>query len=155
VNALKNLLILGASVMCWLTAFNSVQSLQSSLNHRRTLGVASLAGLYAAAVVSCFYSPVVIRRLSAKWTIVAALGVHLSYVAANFDESGTALVPTAVAAGALTGPLWSPCPFHLPPQGIKAPFAMHLGHSKRLVQQGRFRNHEEAYRLPGAFEESN
>jgi len=45
--ALKNLLILGGSVMCWLTAFSSIQSLQSTLNHRRTLGVASLAALYS------------------------------------------------------------------------------------------------------------
>ena len=105
--ALKNLLVLGGSVMCWLTAFSSVQSLQSTLNHRRTLGVASLAALYMAATISCFYSPTVIRRLSAKWTIVAAYAVHLSYVAANFDKTGSFLVPGAVAAGALTGPLWS------------------------------------------------
>ena len=133
--ALKNLFVLGGSVMCWLTAFSSIQSLQSTLNHRRTLGVASLATLYSAAVVSCFYAPPIIRRLSAKWTIVASYAVHLtfvfrfssvsatvyfrlrsviasyavhlSYVAANFDETGSLLVPGALAAGALTGPLWT------------------------------------------------
>jgi len=105
--ALKNLLVLGGSVVCWLTAFSSIQSLQSTLNHRRTLGVASLAALYSAATVSCFYAPPIIRRLSAKWTIVAAYAVHLSYVAANFDETGSFLIPGALAAGALTGPLWS------------------------------------------------
>ena len=103
----RNLLVLGGSVMCWLTAFSSLQSLQSTLNHRRTLGVASLAALYSSAGVSCFYAPPVIQRLSAKWTIVVAYAVHLTYVAANFDDSGSLLVPGAVAAGALTGPLWS------------------------------------------------
>lgn len=57
---LRNLLVLGTSVMCWLTAFWSTQSLQSTLNHRRTLGVASLAALYSAATVSCFYAPPII-----------------------------------------------------------------------------------------------
>ena len=105
--ALKNLLVLGGSVVCWLTAFSSIQSLQSTLNHRQTLGVASLAALYLAATISCFYAPPIIRRLSAKWTIVAAYAVHMSYVAANFDETGSLLIPGALAAGALTGPLWS------------------------------------------------
>jgi len=105
--ALKNLLVLGGSVVCWLTAFSSIQSLQSTLNHRRTLGVASLAALYSAATISCFYAPHVIRRLSIKWTIVAAYTVHLAYVAANFDETGSLLIPGALVAGALTGPLWS------------------------------------------------
>ena len=93
--------------MCWLTAFSSLQSLQSTLNHRRTLGVASLAALYSATTISCFYAPPIIRRLSAKWTIVAAYAVHLVYVATNFDETGSLLIPGALVAGALTGPLWS------------------------------------------------
>lgn len=79
-----------------------MQSLQSTLNHRRTLGVASLAALYSAATISCFYAPAIIRRLSAKWTIVVAYAVHLCYVAANFDDTGSLLVPGAMAAGALT-----------------------------------------------------
>ena len=57
--------------------------------------------------VSFFYAPCVIRRLSTKWTIVAAYAVHLSYVAANFDETASLLVPGALLAGALTGPLWT------------------------------------------------
>lgn len=105
--SLRHLLVLASSVMCWLTCFTSLQSLQSSLNARRSLGVASLATLYAVAGVSCFYSPPIIRRLSAKWTIVLAYVAQLAFVAANFDATGCLLVPGAAAAGALTGPLWS------------------------------------------------
>jgi len=65
------------------------------------------ATLYSAAGVSCFYAPSLIRRLSAKWTIVVAYAVHLLYVAANFDSTGSFLVPAALAAGSLTGPLWT------------------------------------------------
>jgi len=56
---------------------------------------------------SSYQAPPIIRRLSAKWTIVGAYVFHLSYIAANFDGTGALLVPGALAAGALTGPLWS------------------------------------------------
>ena len=103
--SLKNLVVLGCAFMFWLTAFTSLQSLQSTLNPRA--GVVSLAGLYGATLVSCFLAPAVIGALTAKWTIVAAYSLFLAYVGAQFYPRHALMLPASLLAGSMTGPLWS------------------------------------------------
>ena len=105
--AAKNLVVLGCAFMFMFTAFVSLQSLQSTLNAHRGMGVISLACAYTATVVSCFLAPAVIARLTTKGTIVAGYVLFLIYILTNFYPSEFVMLPASVVLGALTGPLWS------------------------------------------------
>lgn len=105
--AVKNLVVLGCGCMLWLTAFTSLQNLQSTLNPHRGVGVTSLGCMYGAMLLSCFLAPSVIAVLGAKWTIVAAYSLFLIVVAANFYPRDYLLVPASLLFGCVAGPLWT------------------------------------------------
>src|SRR6218665_877752 len=105
--ALKNLVVLGCGCMLWLTAFTSLQNLQSTLNPHRGVGVTSLGCMYATMLMSCFLAPSVIALLGAKWTIVAAYSLFLVLVSANFYPRDFLLVPASLVFGCVAGPLWT------------------------------------------------
>lgn len=105
--ALKNLVALSCGCMLWLTAFTSLQNLQSTLNPHRGVGVTSLGCMYATMLLSCFLAPSVIALLGAKWTIVAAYSLFLVLVAANFYPRDFLLVPASLVFGCVAGPLWT------------------------------------------------
>ena len=103
--ALKNLLVLCLAFTLLFTAYVSLRGLQSSLNAHR--GRLSLACVHAATVVSCLFAPVVIDRLSSKWTLVTASCVFLLYVATNIYPKDSTVVATSILLGLFIGPLWS------------------------------------------------
>lgn len=103
----KNFAGLVLSSVFWMASFSSLQYLQSTLNPRRTMGVISMATLHLAAIVSSFCAPAVVHRMSTRWTIVIGYITHAAYVVANFHPTGILLLPGAVAAGSMTGPLWT------------------------------------------------
>ena len=112
--AWKNLVVLGVAFMFLFTALVSLQSVQSSLNPHRGVGVLSLSCVHGAAVVSCLLAPVVIARLTTKWTVVASVGACLVYaIVANVDPRHSSLVSSSLLLGLLTGPMWSAQAVHL------------------------------------------
>jgi hypothetical protein len=103
----KNFAGLVLSSILWMASFSSLQYHQSTLNPRRTMGVISMAMLHLAAIVSSFCAPAIVHRMSTRWTIVMGYIAHATYVVANFHPTGILLLPGAVVAGSMTGPLWT------------------------------------------------
>ncbi len=115
----KNLIVLGVAFMFVFTAFVSLQSLQSTLNAKAGVGVASLCSVNIATVLSCLFAPAVIQRLTTKWTMITAFCLFIIYIATNFYPEGIVIIPASILLGLLTGPLWSAQATYLTTLAIK------------------------------------
>lgn len=104
----RTVVILAVVFLAIYTSFNSLQNLQSSINHEDGLGLLSLLCIYTMVMLFAILSPVAIRVLSAKGVIVLTCCVHLIYVASNFYPRQWSILPTSILVGAVSGFLW-PC----------------------------------------------
>ena len=95
----KNLVILTISFILVFTAFRSIQNLQSSLNTSGRLGVIAMGCVHGTMFLTCLFAPVLINKLTSKWTIVLGLLFYLFWVAANFYPHIYTLVPTSIGVG--------------------------------------------------------
>ncbi|XP_076449135.1 protein unc-93 homolog A-like isoform X2 [Babylonia areolata] len=89
------------------TANLAIQNLQSSLHQAAGLGVTSLAVLYGSIIVFGTLSPLVIRFLNAKRTLVLAFVCHLLYTVSNFYPTFPTLLTSSLLLGAMAGPMWT------------------------------------------------
>lgn len=89
------------------TANLAIQNLQSSLHQAAGLGVTSLAVLYGSIIVFGTLSPLVIRFLTAKRTLVVAFVCHLLYTLSNFYSTFPTLLTSSLLLGAMAGPMWT------------------------------------------------
>ncbi|XP_022086112.1 protein unc-93 homolog A-like [Acanthaster planci] len=89
-------------------SFSSLQSLQSSLNDSKGLGLASLSCFYAALTVSCLLiSPVMLQKLGTKKTLILGSVAYGLNAASNFYPKFFILIPSAILCGLGTGPSWA------------------------------------------------
>jgi hypothetical protein len=95
----KNFLILCIAFLLTFTAFNSIQNLQSTLNHVAGLGVVSLACANAGMIVACLFAPAYVAAVGPKWGVVTGMVAHVVFVSANFYPSFFTLVPASVILG--------------------------------------------------------
>ena len=95
----KNLIILSVSFLLVFTAFRAIQNLQSSLNSKQHLGVIAMGCVHATMFLTCLFTPVLINRLTSKWTIVWGLLFYLFWIAANFYPTFYTLIPTSIGVG--------------------------------------------------------
>lgn len=84
---------------------NSVLSL--SVSPINEIGTRSLALLYGAGAVSCWYAPAFVQHLSPSWAIVVAFVTQAVYVSTFFYPKSFTLFPSALLAGSTLGPLFS------------------------------------------------
>ncbi|XP_041064955.1 protein unc-93 homolog A [Carcharodon carcharias] len=104
----KNILIVSFGFLLLFTAFGGLQSIQSSLNSDRGLGLASLSVIYAALILSSmFLPPIMIKYFGCKWTIVISMCCYVTFTIGNFYPSWYTLIPTAIILGTGGAPLWS------------------------------------------------
>ncbi|XP_034999942.2 protein unc-93 homolog A [Hippoglossus stenolepis] len=104
----KNVLVVSVGFLFLFTAYGGLQSLQSSLNAKDGMGVASLSVVYASIIVSSmFLPPIMIKNLGCKWTIVAGMVCYVSYSFGNLYPGWYTLIPTSVILGLGGSPLWS------------------------------------------------
>ncbi|PVD37677.1 hypothetical protein C0Q70_00276 [Pomacea canaliculata] len=89
------------------TANLAIQNLQSSLNQAEGLGITSLAALYGAIIVCGTMSPLVIRLLGAKRTLLLAWVFHALYTLSNFYPTFPTLLTSSLLLGAIAGPMWT------------------------------------------------
>ncbi|KAK3102033.1 hypothetical protein FSP39_008259 [Pinctada imbricata] len=107
----RTVVILAVVFLAIYTSFNSLQNLQSSINHAEGLGLLSLLCIYGTLMVFAILSPVAIRVLSAKGVVILTCCVNLLYVASNFYPRQWSILPSSILVGAVSGFLW-------PAQGV-------------------------------------
>lgn len=105
--AYRNVYGLGVSMFFLVSAFQSVQNLQSSVNVRGGLGVISLSLLYAAFVISGVVTTSIVRVLGTKYAVVAGMVCHLLYIVSNYSGRWYTLIITSLCIGFGSGPLWA------------------------------------------------
>lgn len=72
------------------------------------LGAYSLSVIYAALVLSCMFLPsIIIKRLTAKWTMVVCMFCYTTYIAGQFYPEFYTLIPGAIIVGMGAAPMWS------------------------------------------------
>ncbi|ODM95223.1 UNC93-like protein [Orchesella cincta] len=114
----KNVILTSFAFTFLFTAFQSMASLQSSLNSGG-LGTYSLSVVYTSLVLSSMFLPTfLIRKFTVKWTLVFAVFGYSAYIAAQFQPSYATLLPGAVIVGVCAAPLWS----------AKCTYLTHVGH---------------------------
>ena len=107
-SAKRNILILSVSILFIFTAFQALQSLQSSLNATGGKGVACLAVLYGfMCISSLLLAPVLLGILRPKWTLAICFVCHCLFTASNFYPQWYSLIPACALLGAASGPLWA------------------------------------------------
>ncbi|KAK0143084.1 Protein unc-93 A [Merluccius polli] len=105
---LKNVLVVSIGFLSLFTAYGGLQSLQSSLNAKEGMGVASLSIIYASIIISSmFLPPIMIKNLGCKWTIVVSMACYVSYSIGNLYPGWYTLIPTSAILGLGGSPLWS------------------------------------------------
>lgn len=95
----KNLFVLSSGFVLVFTAFRAIQNLESTLNQPSRLGVIAMALVHGTMSASCVLSPIIVRRLSSKWTMVIGLTFYMFWVAANFYPVGYTLIPASIGVG--------------------------------------------------------
>lgn len=102
----SSLAIISAVYLLVMTAYTALEVLQSSINAEN--GLYAISILYFCKFLSCLISPLMVRLLTAKWTIVICIVPHTSFIIANFfGEWATLIMPAAALLGFVTGPFWT------------------------------------------------
>ena len=89
------------TILFWLiySAYNPLESLQSSLNPEAGLGVASVGLIYGIGSVMVLLAGGIVQLLSPKWSIVLGSVAHTIYIGMNSYPTWWTLMPSAVLVG--------------------------------------------------------
>lgn len=105
---LKNLFSLAFGHFLVFTAFDSLSNLQSTINEKDSVGIASQSAIYAFFTISSFFLPTYfIKRFGCKKTLTISVFSICPYVLANLFPHWGTLMPTAIISGLAFGPLWA------------------------------------------------
>jgi hypothetical protein len=105
---MKNVIVISFGFLSLFTAFQSMASLQSSINSVDGLGPISLASLYAGLVLSCMFLPTfLIDHLTVKYTMMLSMLCYSVYIAAQFYPEFYTLIPAGIVLGLGAAPMWS------------------------------------------------
>ena len=96
---IKNFTVLSLSFILVFSAFRSIQNLQTSLNSKRNLGFITMGCVHGTMFLTCLFTPVLVNKLTSKWTIVLGLIFYLFWIAANFYPHFYTLIPTSIGVG--------------------------------------------------------
>lgn len=103
----KNCAILTLAWLCLFMGYNSINTVQSSLNSDQGLGVAALCVEFASmAFGNLFTDSAIIKRLGCKWSVALGMIVYAFYMAANFYPAWYTLVPLAAVSGITSAAMW-------------------------------------------------
>ena len=99
----RNLLMLCVAFTIVFTGVTSLLILDRFTDITGELRFTSLTSLYAGLVISCFFSPLVIRILGCKYIFVIGFCCYALYVASHFYQRTYTVIPTAVLVGVASG----------------------------------------------------
>ena len=100
----KSLLTLAAVIYGIFTAYTALEILQSTIN--KDIGINSIVMLYTTKMVTSFLGPLIVSKVTPKWTIFLSCLCCSSYVLANFYPKWYVLLPAGALVGLATGPFW-------------------------------------------------
>jgi hypothetical protein len=104
----RNLLVFSISIFFVFSASNSINTLQSSINSKDSLGVYTLQAISISFTFSCLFLPSIMAKYCGfKWPLVFAELCMCLYVLANFYPSMYTLLPAAVMFGCATSVVWT------------------------------------------------
>ena len=135
----RNLLVITVSFIMVFSAFRAIQNLQSSLNTQGRLGVIAMACVHGTMFLTCLFAPVLINKLTSKWTIVLGLLFYLFWIVANFYPHFYTLIPTSIGVGFGQSLAWSAQVTYI------SKLALDYAHLSRQVSE------QEAYKFNGIF----
>lgn len=109
----KNLLGSALAIAAMDVSFVAMQGLQSSVNGAGGMGLISLTVMYACVMVSCLFSPLIVRLLGTKHTLFVTLSIITAYSLTTFYPSWYTLVPISAVVGLAYGPMFTSLNIHM------------------------------------------
>ena len=109
----RNICGLSIAFVTVFCAFIGLQNLQSSINAEGGLGLASLSVLYAVFFLSGFVTPGIVRLLGTKYSLLFGFVCHLIYSLTNYHPTWYTLIPSSVAIGFASAPIWVAATTHI------------------------------------------
>ncbi len=103
---IRNLLCLSVSFSLVIGEFVSLQSLQSSIHAEHGLGLSLLAILYGTAVLGLIAASSIVKRLTAKRTILLGFLIHTSFVLTQFYPTVWLILSEGALIGFTSGFIW-------------------------------------------------
>ena len=129
----KNVIVVSLSYLLQFSAFNGLNSLQSSLNSHGNLGVYTLLTISISFLLNCLFVPLFLCRLMGfKWSLVLSQLTVIGYVIANYFPSWFTLIPSAAIYGAALSVLWT----------LQGSFIVHMSNEYAVVCAYRQLHHE-------------
>lgn len=119
IRAWKNILGVAFAMSSFTLSLISLQGLQSSINSSGGLGLITLSVLYGCLIVSCIYSPALVRLLGSRKTLLAGYTIFTCYTLANVYPRWYTLIPTAAVLGLMYGPVWASVNVHMTTVAIR------------------------------------
>ena len=96
----KNVCLISISFSVTFMAFQSLQSLQSSLNAADGMGVAALSVTYGVAILTnILFTSMIISKKGCKWTLVLSTFAYMGFALAHLYPSWYTLIPGAALVG--------------------------------------------------------
>lgn len=107
-SVLKNLFALAFGNFLLFTAFDALSNIQSTINGKGGVGIASQSVIYAFFTASSLFFPTYfIKKFGCKKTLILSVFSNIPYVAANLFPHWGTLIPSAILSGIAFGPLWA------------------------------------------------
>ena len=96
----KNVCLISISFSVTFMAFQSLQSLQSSLNVSGGIGVAALSVTYSVAILTnILFTSMIISKKGCKWTLVLSTFAYMGFALAHLYPTWYTLIPGAALVG--------------------------------------------------------
>ena len=103
----RDLYALSFSFFFVFLAFNSTQSLESSISEDAKLGTTTVSFIYIFFTLSSFVAPSIVVYLGLKKALVLGMSSYVLFIAANLYPSWETLLPAAVCVGFGASTLWT------------------------------------------------
>ena len=100
----RNLLLLFLIWLLELSGYEALEIIQSSLNQRH--GVWSVTVLHCGKALSSLFGPLVVKRLTPKWTLVTCWFILTLFIVASVFPNYYTLLPAGALMGLALGPIW-------------------------------------------------
>jgi hypothetical protein len=116
---MKDLFVVSAAFMLLFSAFNGIQNMASSLFQDKGLGVISYSFYYACGVTSSFLTPIILKKLTPKWTLVLSHVLTCLFLGSLLYPRTYTIIPCSLLIGVTNGPLWAAAALYVTSAGFE------------------------------------